>query len=647
MLPEVAGLDDAKVRIDVLETQGRARLCTAVRVGATGKEFKEEKLEVYSHEPTPFPLVPVCPPPRYTTKKDHVVAQIKTWMAACSTNHRICSANTTLMPRRVLKISQGGQRVNLHLTKGRSAPYLTLSHCWGPRCPLQTSKTNIGRHLHNIPLNDLPPLFRDAIALTASLGHQYLWIDSLCIIQDSPIDWDRESSMMASIYAGSTLTLAATHASSSASSLFSPRSSTPITISPTTKTIPYTLYARPATRHLPRHPNATSFPLLTRAWVYQERLLSPRVVHFGPDELAWECSGGGGDRGPQDKVPSLRCECGYFDRSAAASGGQGPLGLHDRFGADVKAQHAACLLRAAAHGSQGGLPAPKSPSSSSSSTLHWHSLALAIGYPPFSGLAKQMRGVRPKARYLAGLWEDSFFRDLLWVSVLPNPGLKKQMGKDEKRNGAEPEWLAPTWSWASRGHAVRYTNGQRIQVGGLGIYQPAEMGNSGDVASELVGGSCELLAAECVPAGVDDTGKVKSGWVKVKGYVVEVGPVCELVSAEQRERWVVTVNGVKSWDVFWDEPPQGHEEGGGFWSEKFSLLRIGCIPATGEKEPYDEWSLLLRRVGDGVFERCGIVGRSKRFSSFGAADMAKYYEHTRGTSPWFGDVKEPVVIVIV
>lgn len=167
------------------------------------------------------------------------------------------------------------------------------------------------------------------------------------------------------------------------------------------------------------------------------------------------------------------------------------------------------------------------------------------------------------------------------------------MGKGEQGNGVEPEWLAPTWSWASRGHAVRYTNGQRIQVGGLGIYQPAEMGNSGDVASELVGGSCELVAAECVPAGVDDTGKVKSWWVKVKGYVVEVGPVCEFLSAEERERWVVTVNGVKSWDVFWDEPPQGHEEGGGFWRDKFSLLRIGCIAATGEKEPYDEWSLML------------------------------------------------------
>jgi hypothetical protein len=116
------------------------------------------------------------------------------------------------MSRRVLKISQGGQKVNLHLTKGAAARYLTLSHCWGSATPLQTTKANIGSHLHNIPLPTLPQLFRDAITLTARLGHKYLWIDSLCIIQDSTPDWDRKSSLMSSIYANSALTLAATKA---------------------------------------------------------------------------------------------------------------------------------------------------------------------------------------------------------------------------------------------------------------------------------------------------------------------------------------------------------------------------------------------------------------------------------------------------
>ena len=184
------------------------------------------------------------------------------------------------------------------------------------------------------------------------------------------------------------------------------------------------------------------------------------------------------------------------------------------------------------------------------------------------------------ARYLAGLWEDTFFRDTLWLPV-SDPG---------QRSAA---WRAPTWSWASQRGAVRYTNGERMQLGGLGVYQPAEMGfNDGDVASELVGGSCELVAAECVAAGVDDTGRVEKGWVRVTGWVVEMEPVGEFLGLEA-EGWAVTVNGIESRRVFWDEEPKGVEEGGQFWGQRFCLLRIGCIPATGAGAPYDEWSLLL------------------------------------------------------
>ncbi|KAK5657170.1 hypothetical protein OQA88_3227 [Cercophora sp. LCS_1] len=229
------------------------------------------------------------------------------------------------MPRRVLKISQGGQKVNLHLTKGEKSPYLALSHCWGSTPPLQTTKANIGAHLHNIPLTFLPRLFLDAITLTSRLGHQYLWVDSLCIIQDSPPDWDRESSLMSSIYTNSALTIAATHAASSSSSLFSASTATPIPLGNAT------LYARPATRHIHRHPSP-AFPLLTRAWVYQERLLSPRVVHFTPDELSWECN------------RSIRCQCGYFDRADARY----TFHADKRWGVDIKRQHTTSLIKAIA-----------------------------------------------------------------------------------------------------------------------------------------------------------------------------------------------------------------------------------------------------------------------------------------------------------
>jgi len=146
--------------------------------------------------------------------------------------------------------------------------------------------------------------------------------------------------------------------------------------------------------------------------------------------------------------------------------------------------------------------------------------------PALSGLAKQMRGVMggSAGRYLAGLWEGSFARDLLWMAVA-NPG--------DRITG-----VAPSWPWASQRAGVRYTKGQRTQMGGLGVYNLVELGNWGGVGSKLVGASCELVRAECVAVGGDETGRVESGWVKIGGYVVASDPLGGFLYLENG-RWVV------------------------------------------------------------------------------------------------------------
>src|SRR5207248_2982479 len=74
-----------------------------------------------------------------------------------------------------------------------------------------------------IPLSDLPPTFRDAIAVTRTLRVRYLWIDSLCIIQDDRDDWAKESPKMGLIYTNAILTIAASAARDSSCGLFSHR----------------------------------------------------------------------------------------------------------------------------------------------------------------------------------------------------------------------------------------------------------------------------------------------------------------------------------------------------------------------------------------------------------------------------------------
>ena len=56
-------------------------------------------------------------------------------------------------------------------------------------------------------MNVLPKQFQDAVLVTRMLGIQYLWIDSLCIIQDSPEDWQEQSALMGQIYADAWLNI--------------------------------------------------------------------------------------------------------------------------------------------------------------------------------------------------------------------------------------------------------------------------------------------------------------------------------------------------------------------------------------------------------------------------------------------------------
>ncbi|KAJ9496009.1 hypothetical protein H2202_008532 [Exophiala xenobiotica] len=161
----------------------------------------------------------------------------------------------------------------------------------------------------NIPFESLPRTFQDAIAVTANLGFQYIWIDSLCIIQDSSEDWVNESALMGKIYQNSRLNLGATASKDSFGGLSCLRD--PSTIQPTVVKI---LYQRALkwNQSLLKWTTETSdivpkdyyviddrpsfksryldeAPLHRRAWVFQERLLSARMIHFAQDQLYWEC----------------------------------------------------------------------------------------------------------------------------------------------------------------------------------------------------------------------------------------------------------------------------------------------------------------------------------------------------------------------
>ena len=98
--------------------------------------------------------------------------------------------------------------------------YNTLSYCWGVSQPVTLSTTNIDRFLKGIAIEELPRTIADAIVVTRAMGVPYLWIDALCIIQDSTNDWETESKMMDDVYGGSYCNLAASHNVNSTDGLF-------------------------------------------------------------------------------------------------------------------------------------------------------------------------------------------------------------------------------------------------------------------------------------------------------------------------------------------------------------------------------------------------------------------------------------------
>jgi hypothetical protein len=119
------------------------------------------------------------------------------------------------VPTRLLDVQafQPSKDIKLVMLDGKSATahYVTLSHCWGSssKLPLTTRIDNLAQHSQRISFFDLSLTFKDAVKLTLDLGLRYLWIDSLCIVQDEPEDWLREASKMALVYGNALVTLSA------------------------------------------------------------------------------------------------------------------------------------------------------------------------------------------------------------------------------------------------------------------------------------------------------------------------------------------------------------------------------------------------------------------------------------------------------
>ncbi|TDZ36993.1 hypothetical protein CTRI78_v011208 [Colletotrichum trifolii] len=149
-----------------------------------------------------------------TAGSDECLNLLNQWMATCVSSHAECASEPDQpLPKRVLDVSH--DRPKLIISEDlsqRNKDFIALSHCWGTSPPPRTLQGNIRAHLDGIDLATLPQTFQDAVAITRFLGLRYIWIDSLCIVQDDKLDWEREAAKMADVYGLAHLVLGASSA---------------------------------------------------------------------------------------------------------------------------------------------------------------------------------------------------------------------------------------------------------------------------------------------------------------------------------------------------------------------------------------------------------------------------------------------------
>lgn len=303
----------------------RAGVLTATVTFRTDNIFGEFKMQTeafeeyeYEHDWRPdhklglLHLAMTSEPPD-STGSDYTARFVKGCLEDCKLNHKKCRADPLKAPwyptRLVEVLDDGGARVleTSETTSTPAGPYATLSHCWGTSGIFSSTTKNIHQLKKRIPLQDLPKTFIDAVEFIRKIGISLIWIDSLCIIQDSIEDWRFESKTMLQVYENAECNLAAAVSEDSHGGLFRQRNYTlqPSGWCEVDNNNPY-LESPHGAVPLGYFKNAFeqqigSSRLVTRGWVYQERAASKRIIAFGRDQVFWDCS----ERLSSDVLPGV------------------------------------------------------------------------------------------------------------------------------------------------------------------------------------------------------------------------------------------------------------------------------------------------------------------------------------------------------
>ncbi|KAH8807774.1 heterokaryon incompatibility protein-domain-containing protein [Xylogone sp. PMI_703] len=497
--------------------------------------------------------------------------QIQKWLAECA-NHTQCSKQTeVILPTRVIEVAPAIGKPRVLNTAGKKGRYVTLSYCWGGSSHGELIQSNLNEYIQSLKVDALPQTIRDAIEVTKSIAVPYLWVDALCIIQDSDDDKRHEIAMMQQIYKESFITIVAACSEHVGQGFLHTR---PIPLE--LYTIPFrlaeSLFGTMSVQDLDEiEYDESSEPINKRAWTLQESLLPCRYLIYSSHTLQWRCKSGVQNFGNSLHIVS------YAERN------QYSQSLYTLSTQDFDAEQALKRwLRLVTIYSQRSVSLP-----------HDKLNAISAVATEFSSLL---------GSYIAGVWQLSLLWQLTWVTSSSwNP----------RAGNTRPKvYRAPSWSWASVDGDLSFED------------------NLLEADNEEYLYRCNVISCETESKSVQfPFGEVLSGSLKLRGVLKQA-----LFKSATKELVWFTEDDPLSKSKNCHRSPK-HAENECDESEGASDLYIGakgyhdeagdwppilvfCFPISAQGKRISKGLLLVELEGD-IFKRVG---------SFEAADK-EYFDH--------------------
>jgi hypothetical protein len=359
--------------------------------------------------------IPTCPELASEPGDELMWDFLRQCLKECLVNHAECrrAQQITWYPKRLLEIEKGAElNSNLRLINtidhAPSGPYIALSHCWGESQPVRSLTSNIAAFQECIDNKSLTAVFQDCVATAKKFGIDYVWIDSLCIVQDDRADLDEQIQQMHRIYENAILVIAADSSEDGSVPFLGPKAPSKRHSSRAHEVelslAHENLSPIRARRYPSGRPDLTEVhgPLTYRAWAWQERALATRMIHFTQEQAIWEC--------------------------LQARGSEFMGALEDR--------HDAMRMR---------MRDTEYLDNTWQKAVHEYgekALTFATDrLPALSGVAARFQSLF-KTQYCAGLWRDRMVLDLAWENDVTLSVLLDAMPPALDNS-------VPSWSWAS------------------------------------------------------------------------------------------------------------------------------------------------------------------------------------------------------